>query len=122
VIPENIITKIQESLKQAGITYWIDKERLIGGESFPKRIAQQIRDAKVVLFVSTSNSNQSDWTMNEIATAREYNKKIIPFRYDDSQYSPSIMIYLAGIQYISYPNNQNAISQLIEAVQTVLNE
>ena len=60
--------------------------------------------------------------MNEIATAREYNKKIIPFRCDDSQYSPSIMIYLAGIQYISYPNNQNAISQLIEAVQTVLNE
>ena len=120
IIPGNIITQIQQKLKRSGISYWIDKEKLIGGESFPKRIAQQIRDSKVVLFISTINSNQSDWTMNEIATAREYNKKIIPFRYDESQYSPSNMIYLAGIQYISYPNNPNAIEQLIISIQDVL--
>ena len=94
----------------------------MGGDSFPKRIAQQIRDCKVVIFVSTVNSNQSDWTLNEIATAKEYNKKIIPFRFDNSQYSPANMIYLAGVQYISYPNNPNAISQLIEAIQGTLNK
>ena len=120
IISGNIITKIQESLKQASISYWIDKERLMGGDSFPKRIAQQIRDCKVVIFVSTVNSNQSDWTLNEIATAKEYNKKIIPFRFDNSQYSPANMIYLAGIQYINYPNNPNAISQLINAIQNAL--
>lgn len=122
IISGNIITKIQESLKQASISYWIDKERLMGGDSFPKRIAQQIRDCKVVIFISTVNSNQSDWTLNEIATAKEYNKKIIPFRFDNSQYSPANMIYLAGVQYISYPNNPNAISQLINAIQNALTD
>lgn len=121
VIPGNIISKIQSALNEAGITFWIDKEGLLCGDEFPTTIAQQIRNAKIFLFVSSVNSNQSDWTLNEIATARTYGKRIIPFRLDNSPYDTSIMIYLAGLQYVSYEDApQKAMGDLVQAINTIL--
>lgn len=120
VIPGNIITQIQNQLSAAGISYWIDRDGLIGGDHFPERIAQQIHDSKVLLFVSTSNSNQSNWTANEIATAHHYGKTIIPFKVDSSTYSPAVMIYIATNQYIPYQNNPNAMQQMIIAINNAL--
>lgn len=120
VISGNIITQIQEQLTAAGITYWIDREGLIGGDHFPERIAQQIHDSKVLLFVSTENSNQSSWTANEIATAHHYGKTIIPIKVDNSTYSPAVMIYIATNQYIPYQNNPNAMQQMIQAIRAAL--
>lgn len=120
IIPGNIITQIQNQLTAAGITYWIDREGLIGGDHFPERIAQQIHDSKVLLFVSTENSNQSNWTANEIATAHHYGKTIIPFKVDSSTYSPAVMIYIATNQYIPYQNNPNAMQQMLIAINNAL--
>jgi hypothetical protein len=120
IIPGNIITKIQEQLTAAGITYWIDREGLVGGDHFPERIAQRIHDSKVLLFVSTENSNQSNWTANEIATAHHYGKTIIPFKVDSSTYSPAVMIYIAMNQYIPYQNNPNAMQQIVDAIRSTL--
>lgn len=115
-IPGNVISKIQQALTDAGISYWIDREGLQGGDTFPQRIAQHINEAKVFVFVSSANSNQSPWTMNEIATASAYGKTIIPFRLDDTQYAASIMIFLAALQYVQYVGNGNAMTELVRAV------
>lgn len=120
VIPGNIITQIQNQLSAAGISYWIDRNGLVGGDHFPERIAQQIHDSKVLLFVSTENSNQSRWTANEIATAHHYGKTIIPFKVDSSTYSPAVMIYIATNQYIPYQNNPNAMQQMVDAIRSAL--
>lgn len=121
IIPGNIISQIQETLRDNGISYWIDKEGLLCGDEFPVTIAEQIRNAKVFLFVSSQNANQSDWTLNEIATARNYGKRIIPFRYDNSPYDTSIMIYVAGLQYVSFQNDpEKAMSDLIVAIRRAL--
>lgn len=119
-IPGNMITQIQQALTNAGISYWIDREGLQGGDTFPQRIAQQIHEAKVFLFVSSANSNQSPWTMNEIATASAYEKPIIPFRLDDTQYAPSIMFYLAALQYVRHTDNPNSLMQLVDAIRTAM--
>ena len=109
--PHSVISDLLATLEAAGITYWIDKQGLSGGTVFPQEIAKQIYNCKVFLFVSTHNSNQSTWTMNEIATANNYGKPIIPFRADDVQFAPAIMIYVAGLQYINYYLNPEAAKQ-----------
>lgn len=121
IIPGNVISQIQKTLRDNGISYWIDKEGLLCGDEFPVTIAEQIRNAKVFLFVSSQNANQSDWTLNEIATARNYGKRIIPFRYDNTPYDTSIMIYVAGLQYVSFQDNpEKAMSDMVTAVQRVI--
>ena len=100
IIPNNIVSRVQDALRDAGISYWIDEEGLQAGDTFPVKIAQQIEHCQVFLFISTENSNQSPWVVNEIATARHYHKPIIPLRYDITSYHPGLMIYIASLQYI----------------------
>jgi hypothetical protein len=121
IIPNNIVSRVQNALRDAGISYWIDEEGLQAGDAFPVKIAQQIEHCQVFLFISTENSNQSPWVINEIATAHHYHKPIIPLRYDHSPYNKGLMIYLAGIQYIDYTANPKfAISNLVAAVQNAV--
>ena len=121
IIPGNVISQIQKTLRDNGISYWIDKEGLLCGDEFPVTIAEQIRNAKVFLFVSSQNANQSDWTLNEIATARNYGKRIIPFRYDNTPYDTSIMIYVAGLQYVSFQDDPDkAMSDLVTAIHRAM--
>lgn len=118
VIPGNVVLNVQNALTNAGISYWIDKKRLIGGTQFPTEIARQIKNAKVFLYISSANSNASNWTMNEIATANTYGKTIIPLLADHTPYNPSIMIYIAGIHYIDYASNPNrALNDMVHAIK-----
>ena len=81
----------------------------------------QIKNAKVFLFISSANSNASSWTMNEIATANSYGKTIIPVLADHTPYSPSIMIYIAGVHYIDYASNPSrALNDLVLAIKAQL--
>jgi hypothetical protein len=121
--PQSVISDLLTSLEDAGITYWIDTQGLSGGTVFPQEIAKQIYNCKVFLFVSTHNSNQSTWTMNEIATANNYGKNIIPLRADDTQFAPPIMIYIAGLQYINYYLNPTAAKrQLVNTIRQIINQ
>lgn len=100
-IDGNIISRLMHVFDDAGISYWIDRQGLSGGDRFSEVIAEQINNAKVFLFVSTEHSNQSEWTHNEVALARQLGKRIVPLRVDDTPYAPSLMLYLAGVQYVS---------------------
>ena len=121
IIPNNIVSRVQAALRDAGISYWIDEEGLLAGDTFPVKIAQQIEHCQVLLFISTENSNQSPWVVNEIATAHYYHKPIIPLRYDTSSYHPGLMIYIASLQYIDYLTNpKTALSDVVHAIQAAL--
>ena len=121
IIPNNIVSRVQDALRDAGISYWIDEEGLQAGDTFPVKIAQQIEHCQVFLFISTENSNQSPWVVNEIATAHHYGKPIIPLRYDLSPYNPGIMLYIASLQYIDYSANpKTVIADLMAAVQSAM--
>lgn len=102
VIPGNIVSKVKEFLSANGYSYWFDEEGIYSGDEFGGVIAEAIENAEVFLFISTKAANNSKWTANEIAVAREYGKKIIPFRVDDARYNRSVMIYIATLDYIDY--------------------
>lgn len=80
-------------------------------------LTKAIRDSKIFLFISSVNSNQSKWTSNEISTALEFKKTIIPFRLDESPYNDSVMMKIVSYDYIECQNKKKAISKLLIAIK-----
>lgn len=121
VIHGNIISQIKELFDANGLTYWFDEDGVLSGDAFAPIIARNIKDASIFLFISSKHSNASEWTSNEIATAYEYKKKIIPFRYDNSVYNDSVILYLARLDYIAYKSSSSkSLSRLLSSVQEYL--
>ena len=123
VIEGNVISKILESFESSNITYWIDKKGVYVGDEYMEKIADAIAASSILLFVSSVNSNASEWTPGEIGTAHLYKKKIIPFRLDDTPYARSFIVKVASLNYIDYfGKGQEAIDELIAAIQAYKEE
>lgn len=119
IIPGNIVSRIKQLLDDNKLTYWFDEAGIYSGDQFAGVIADAIEQSTVFLYISTTASNDSKWTINEIATAKHLDKKIIPFRYDESKYNKSILMYLAPLDHIEYPKNKDkAFGQLIASIKT----
>lgn len=102
VIRDNVIDKVIKTLSDHDIAFWIDREKLDPGVTFASIIANNIRDCDYFLFLSSSNSNSSPWTLREISMAIDSAKTVIPVRLDDSRYADPVSLYLASIQYIDW--------------------
>jgi len=118
VIPGNVISAIKERLKEENISYWFDEDGIRPSDTFPGILAANIIASKMILFVSSENSNMSQWTCSEIAVATKYKRRIIPFKIDKSDYGISLEIYLAPIDFIDYTvNPQKAMDSLVGAIK-----
>lgn len=123
LIPDNAVSKIKELLNQNNISFWFDEDGIYSGDEFAPVIAKNIRDSEVFIFVSSANSNISEYTTGEIATAKLYKKKIIPLRVDNSEYNPSVILYLAALDYLDYYKNpEKALNKLIDSIKLYLAE
>ena len=121
VIPNNIISQIKQLLDDNNISYWFDEDGIYHGDAFAPIIARQIKMARIFLFISSTNSNASEWTSNEIATAYTYKKKIIPFKYDNSIYNDSVILYIARLDYIEYlANPTKSLNHLLTSIKQYL--
>lgn len=122
VIPGNIISRIKEYLTKNGYTYWFDEDGIYSGDAFVGVITEAIQNSEIFLFISTKNSNKSEWTNHEIATAKFLKKKTIPFKVDDTIYHKSILMYLAPLDFIDYKKNPNqAFSALLTSIKNHYN-
>ncbi len=123
VIPGNEVSKIKEALTKAGITYWFDEEGVYSGDEFAKVIVRNIKASKMFVFLSTVNSNQSEWTANEISTANMLKKKIIPVRIDNSVYHDDVILYISRLSHIDYNDNpEKGRQELIRSINAYLAE
>ena len=43
IIPNNIVLRVQNALRDAGISYWIDEEGLQAGDTFLEKILRLIK-------------------------------------------------------------------------------
>lgn len=117
VIPNNILSQIKATFIANGISYWFDEEGIYSGDEFSSVLTRAIRNSQILLFISSVNSNQSKWTSNEISTAMEFNKTIIPFRIDGSPYNDSVMMKIISLDYIDCTvNKEKAITKLLRSV------
>ena len=123
IIPGNIISQIKDSFQNAGIHYWFDEEGIYSGDKYMEKLADAIFASTAFVFISSVNSNASEWTAGEIGTAHLYKKKIIPFRLDDSPFARSIIVKIAHLDYIDCnPNPDKAMKDLVGSVLAAKDE
>lgn len=89
------------AFKNAGITYFIDRQDVGGGVEFPAALARAIRESKIFLFLASKNSYESKFTQSEIIYA--FNKKekrdIIPYIIDGSTMPEELIFTFSAINW-----------------------
>ena len=97
----DVANNICKALKNAGISYFIDRQGIAGGMEFPAVLAKKIRECKIFLYLASNNSYISKFTMNEITYA--FNKKeknqILPYIIDGSSLPEDLEFVFAGINW-----------------------
>lgn len=117
------VANILQTLKQANISFWFDKEGVKHGEDFGVTILKYIKASKIFVYLSTVEANRSEWTRNEIACALMYKKKIIPVRIDESPFHDSVMFRIAALDHINYYlNPKKGREELIDSIKRYLAE
>lgn len=115
-----IVNRIVEILSAKGICSWMDKDGIESGDAFKTVIVSAIENSGVFLFFSSISSNSSEWTVKEVNLAIYKKKPIIPVRLDETEYNPSILFDLVGLDYIDILTEQieSAIeSKLIKSIK-----
>ncbi|MDE7455634.1 MAG: toll/interleukin-1 receptor domain-containing protein [Prevotella sp.] len=81
-----VANKICEAFDRAGITYFIDRQGIVGGMEFPEVLAEAILNCRLFLYLASNNSYASKFTNSEITFA--FNKKssnsLLPYIVDNS--------------------------------------
>ena len=118
-IPGNFVDKVIDAFNREGITYWLDREQLAGGETYAERIARNIKECDVFLFLSSEAANASEWTRRDIGTAVTQGKRIIPVRLDGSPYDDAVNLYLSSVQYVDWRElgEKEALRRIVEQVK-----
>ena len=118
---EELVKKIRAALTQANISYWIDKEEIKRGTSYAKAISQAVYNSKILLFIWSEHSNNSENTANEISLALEFEKNIVPFKIS-KKLGPSDMTYhLLKLDRIdACPFESNHIQELVASIAQCL--
>jgi len=81
----DLVNVIEQELKARDISCFMDRRGINLGDDFAEIISKAIFECKVMLFVWSENSNQSENTANEIALAIEFGKTIVPFKIGEFQ-------------------------------------
>lgn len=110
------VNRIIQFLDEKNISYWVDKDGIYSGHEFVEVLANAIVDPKMVIFVSSKNSNSSIYTTGEVFEAIENKRLIIPVKIDNSQYNPKFKLLLRPLDFIDY-SKVDALSDLLRAIE-----
>ena len=123
IIPGNIVSQIIKYLKKNKISYWWDEYGMYSSDEFIETLAEYIAESRILLFISTENSNASKWTPKEISSALHLEKKVIPFRVDNSKYSNSVLFLISDIDFIDYSKDKKkAFKKLEISIKKILED
>lgn len=89
-------------LDQFNISYWIDRESVHHGNNFKVEIIEAIQSSKILIFISSVNSNKSPNTVKEVSIAEKYGKVVIPIRIDDAAYDMSLEYDLCNRDWMNF--------------------
>ena len=120
-----IVKSIYEWLVRAGYKCWMDVDGMYSGVSYKKVIVDAIKRSKVLLFMSSENSNKSRNVISEVSIAVEHNKMIIPVRVDMSPYSESIEYDIINHDYVVYDrsrteeSNREMLKKIVSTMEMI---
>jgi TIR domain len=109
------------SLEGRGFKCWISARNILPGENFQVAIVRAIRQAKVMLLVFTSNSNNSEEMNKELALASQNKLIVVPLRLEDVTPNEAFSYEFATRQWIDFfADWELAIQQLSQRLENAL--
>lgn len=119
----NEAKQVADALGEAGITYWMGKERISIGSSFLKEITVALDHARILVLVLSKSSTNSKWVQSEVVSAIDKRIPVLPFRIEDFELSAEFEFLLKVHQWDEVSANTHArLSDLIRAVEEKLRE
>ena len=97
---QNFALDLCRHLDSLKLNYFIDRNIINGGDDHKDTIIKALKRTKMVLFLSSEESNKSVYVRQEIANATEMRIPIIPLRIDLTPYADSILFDLINSLYI----------------------
>jgi len=116
---KEIVDNIVNTLKEAGMEAWIDREDIRAGNSWRLQIVEAIEACDVFILVLSPNSAASDNVRKEIDLAQDSGRVTIPILLEPVKLPAAIRYQLAGLQFIDVPmlGLEDALKQLVNAVE-----
>jgi TPR repeat protein len=117
---QKVAETICQALEGRGLECWMAARNIHPGENFQEAIVRAIRAAKVMLFVFSANSNNSDEVKKEIVLAGQHKLFVIPLRVEDVAANEALAYEFATRQWINlYQDWESAIEQLTAQIRAV---
>jgi O-acetyl-ADP-ribose deacetylase (regulator of RNase III) len=99
-----IAEKICSLLDSYCISYWIDHGSERHSDDFKEEIVSAILRSKILLYISSVNSNKSRNTVKEVSVAENNNKVILPVKVDGAAYNKSLEYDLCNRHWLQLKN------------------
>ena len=91
--------KLVNLLEQNEMFCWIAPRDIPYGEQWAGEITEAIQKARVMIFIFSDNSNQSEQVVREIQLALQYGLTVITLRISDQPYNRALEYYLSTLHW-----------------------
>jgi hypothetical protein len=94
------VVAVVEELAAAGVSLWVDRERIDGASHWAEEIVNAIASAKVVLLMCSDAAMRSWAVKQEIQLAGESQRALLPLMLEPTRFPAQMRFFLAGWQWI----------------------
>jgi hypothetical protein len=109
----DLISRVLERFRQAGISYWIDEEQLTFGDQIVAKIEDGLRFSRFVVVALSERLGKSGWSRSEYGPIlfREFSgdtsRRVIPLSLDGSDSERAIPLLLSDKMRADFTSDQS---------------
>lgn len=112
------VDRLSSDLQAAGISTWVDRAKLMGGQDWASEVQNAIVSASALLVVISSNSASSAWIAAEYKSAMAAKKLVIPLLLEDPK---SVPLDLRMIQWVDFRfDYRQAVQKVLTALSQIV--
>ena len=117
-LDRDIVMPVVQSLRDNGISVWVDEGNIHAADLWSEQIVQAIADCRVMIVMLSQNSADSNNVVKEVMLASEQKKILLPVYLEPSDIPAKLQYQLAGIQHLELydQNNQNVLTDLVNGL------
>ena len=117
-LDRDIVMPVVQSLRENGISVWVDEGNIHAADLWSEQIVQAIADCRVMVVLLSQNSADSHNVVKEVMLASEQKKVLLPVYLEPADIPAKLQYQLAGIQHLELydQNNQNVLADLVNGL------
>ena len=110
---KEVLPLVDRLEKESSVHFWIDREGIESAAQFEDVIIRAIERAEIVLFMLSNNSQNSQWTKDEISYARNISKRVVPIVLNDSDLQGWFLFKFGRVNYID-ASREDQLQRLVK--------